>query len=46
MFTEVKEEDLFVIDGGAYDPFKVAEFWGICYAAGYAIGEFFGNLVG
>lgn len=46
MFTEVKEDDLFVIDGGAYDIFKVAEFWAICYGAGYAIGNFFGNLFG
>lgn len=46
MFTEVKEENLLVIEGGAYDPFKVATFWGICYGAGHAIGEFFGNLFG
>jgi len=44
MFTELKKEDLFVIDGGSYNPIKVAEFWAICYGAGYAIGQLIGNL--
>lgn len=37
-FNVLTQEELTEIEGGAYDPYKVIQVWGLCYGAGHAVG--------
>ena len=44
LFDELEVNEAMEVDGGGYNVPNVLKFWASCYAVGYAVGEFIGNL--